>query len=419
MLSKHDNELLTRTERGTPMGELMRRYWIPALLSEEIPAPDCPPVQVRILGEQLVAFRDSKGQIGLLEENCSHRGTSLYYGRNEECGLRCIYHGWKYDVDGNVLDTPAEPPGSKLKDKVKHLAYPTREAAGIVYAYLGPPEKMPLFPNYDWHQVPLSYTYVTKRFMECNYLQGVEGEVDSSHLSLLHRSFKPTPRQALFAEDSSPIFEIEEKDFGLVLTALRKTEGTKQYVRISTFVLPMVTCIPSGPREGERLQGYEIKIYVPTDDFHSWRYDVGFAKSSEVNNENVGSFLPFRRKQMGPDYKGVRNIHNHYLQDRQAQKTDNYTGIQGFVNHDACATESMGPLYDRSREHLGLSDKGVIAMRRFLLDVLRDFQAGKEPPHIVRDPAENSFPDIFAGTAIIPAGIDWRDALDEARPAGS
>jgi hypothetical protein len=181
----------------------------------------------------------------------------------------------------------------------------------------------------------------------------------------------------------------------------------------------MVTCIPSGPREGERLQGYEVKIYVPTDDFHSWRYDLGFAKTTEVSDDNVGSFLPFRKKQIGPDYKGIRNIHNHYLQDREAQKTDNYTGIPGFANHDACATESMGPLYDRSREHLGLSDKGVITLRRFLLDVLSAFRAGKEPPHIVRDPALNHFPDIFAGTAIIPADVNWRDALDEARPAGS
>jgi phthalate 4,5-dioxygenase len=413
MLSKSDNELLTCTDRGAPMGDLMRRYWIPALLSEEIPVPDCPPVQVKMLGENLVAFRDSNGRIGLLEEHCSHRGTSLYYGRNEQCGLRCIYHGWKYDVEGNVLDTPAEPAGSTLKGKVKHPSYPTREAAGIVYAYLGPAEKMPLFPNYEWHQVPSNYTYVTKRFMECNYLQGVEGEVDSSHLSLLHRSFKPTPRQALYAEDSAPIFEIEQRDFGLLLAALRQTEGIKQYVRISTFVLPMVSCIPAGPREGERLQGYEIKFYVPTDDGHSWRYDLGFAKTRPVGDENG------RRKQVGPDYKGIRNINNHYLQDREAQKTDSYTGIQSFLNHDACATESMGPLYDRSREHLGLSDKGVIAMRRLLLDVLRDFQAGKEPPHIIRKPEDNHFPGIFAGTAIISANVNWREALDEARPAGS
>ena len=166
MLPKEQNELLARTGPGTPMGDLMRRYWMPALLSEEIPAADSPPVQVRLLGEELVAFRDSKGRIGLLDEHCAHRGASLFYGRNEGCGLRCIYHGWKYDVDGNVLDTPAEPPDSDFKTKVHQTAYPTREAAGVIYAYLGPRDKIPLFPNYEWMLVPLNQTYVTKALLE-------------------------------------------------------------------------------------------------------------------------------------------------------------------------------------------------------------------------------------------------------------
>ena len=189
MLPKQENELLTRTNPGSPMGELMRRYWIPALLSEEIPEPDCPPVQVRHLGEELVAFRDSKGRIGLLEEHCSHRGTSLFYGRNEDCGLRCIYHGWKYDVEGKVLETPAEPQGSDFKSKIQHTAYPTKEIAGIVFAYMGPRDKAPLFPNYEWTRVPLNHTYVTKCVLECNYLQGLEGECDKAHLSFLHSTF--------------------------------------------------------------------------------------------------------------------------------------------------------------------------------------------------------------------------------------
>ena len=187
MLPKELNELLTRTGPGTPMGAFLRRYWLPALLSEEIPTPDCPPVQVRLLGEELVAFRDSEGRIGLLEEHCLHRGTSLFYGRNEECGLRCIYHGWKYDVAGRVLDTPAEPAGSTFKDRLQHVAYPTHEAGGMIFAYLGPPDKQPLFPSYSWAQLAPEHTYVTKSLLECNYLQGLEGECDSSHLSFLHR----------------------------------------------------------------------------------------------------------------------------------------------------------------------------------------------------------------------------------------
>src|SRR5262245_2992042 len=155
MLSKEENELVTRTDRGTPMGELMRAYWIPALLSKEIPEPDCPPVQVRILGEELVAFRDSEGRIGLLDEHCSHRGTSLFYGRNQECSLTCVYHGWRYDVEGNVLDTPAEPAGSTFRERLRHPSYPTHEAGGMIWAYLGPREHMPLFPNIEWANVPV------------------------------------------------------------------------------------------------------------------------------------------------------------------------------------------------------------------------------------------------------------------------
>src|SRR3954465_6770612 len=161
MLSKELNDLLTHTGSGTPMGDFLRRYWLPALLSEEIPAPDSPPVQVRLLGEELVAYRDTEGRIGLLEEHCLHRGTSLFYGRNEQCGLRCIYHGWKYDVTGRVLDPPAEPADSSFKERLRHVAYPPPEAGGMIFAYLGPPEKQPLFPNYSWAQLAPEHTYVT------------------------------------------------------------------------------------------------------------------------------------------------------------------------------------------------------------------------------------------------------------------
>src|SRR5687767_11877723 len=202
MLSKEQNDLITRTDSGTPMGDMMRRYWLPVLLSEEIRAPDCPPVQVRVLGEDLVAFRDSNGRIGLMDEHCSHRGTSLFYGRNEEAGLRCIYHGWKYDVAGTVLDTPAEPAGSTFKDRVKHPGYATHEAGGMIFACLAPPDRVPPFPCYSWTALPLDRTYVTKSLLECNYLQGLEGECDSSHLSILHREFEASDlRMVLYTRD--------------------------------------------------------------------------------------------------------------------------------------------------------------------------------------------------------------------------
>ena len=405
MLSKEDNELLTRTNSGTPMGNLLRRYWIPALLSEEIPAPDCPPVRVRLLGEELVAFRDTRGRIGLVGEHCAHRGTSLFFGRNEDCGLRCVYHGWKYDVNGNVLETPAEPGESDFRKKLRHTAYPTHEANGVIYAYLGPAELIPLFPNYEWTQVPLEFTYVTKCLLECNYLQGLEGECDSSHLSFLHRAFSNERNQPLYKSDTAPIYETEDTDFGVRLIATRQTEN-QHYVRFSAFVMPVYGCVPAG-RPTNELEGYEIHTYVPADDEHCWRYDIGFRRDRAVRDDEV-----HRRKQINPDYTKVRNARNDYLQDRQMQQDINFTGIEDFLNHDACATESMGAIFDRSREHLGVSDKAVIAVRKFLLTAVKELQQGKEPPHQIRDSNGNRFPHIDCFAHMVPRNLSWRQKFD-------
>ena len=406
MLSKADNELLTQINPGTPMGNLIRHYWVPALLSEEIPQPDCPPVRVRMLGEELVAFRDSQGRIGLLGERCAHRGTSLFYGRNEECGLRCIYHGWKYDVDGNVIDTPAEPGDSDFRKKLHHTAYPTHEAGGVIYAYLGPGDNMPLFPAYEWTQVPLDQTYVTKCLLECNYLQGLEGECDSSHLSFLHRAFTNERNQSLYKSDTAPVYETEETEFGVRLIAIRNSADNQQYVRMSAFVSPVYGCVPAG-RPTNELDGYEIHTYVPADDTHCWRYDIGFRRTRPVQEDEV-----HRRRQIGPDYLRIRNARNDYLQDRQMQKTVNFTGIEDFLNHDACATESMGPIFDRSKEHLGVSDKAVIAVRKFLLSSLKALRDGKQPPHIVREAQRNWFPHIDCFAYLLPRAVPWRQRFD-------
>ncbi|HEU4342268.1 MAG TPA: Rieske 2Fe-2S domain-containing protein [Candidatus Binatia bacterium] len=411
MLSREDNQLLTQTGAGTPMGNLIRRYWIPALLSEEIPEPDCSPVRVRMLGEQLVAFRDTQGRLGLIGEHCAHRGTSLFFGRNEECGLRCVYHGWKYDVDGNVLDTPAEPGDSEFRKKLRHGAYPTHEAGGVIYAYLGPRDKMPLFPNYEWTQVPLDQTYVTKCLLECNYLQGLEGECDSSHLSFLHRAIDNARNQSLYKSDTAPIYETEEADFGVRLIATRAAADNQHYIRFSAFVLPVYGCVPAG-RPANELDGYEIHTYVPADDTHCWRYDIGFRRTRPVRDDEV-----HRRKQIGPDYLRIRNARNNYLQDRQMQKTVNFTGIEDFLNHDACVTESMGPIFDRSKEHLGVSDKAVIAVRKFLLTAVKALQDGKEPPHLVRDPKRNRFPHIDCFAYLLSRTVHWRQHFDYLTPS--
>ena len=406
MLSQEDNQLITETGPGTPAGNLLRRYWIPALLSEEIPSRDCAPVRVKMLSEELVAFRDTQGRIGLIAENCAHRGTSLFFGRNEECGLRCIYHGWKYDVDGNVVETPAEPADSDFKKKLRHTAYPTHESGGVIYAYLGPREKLPLFPNYEWTQVPLEFTYVTKCLLECNYLQGLEGECDSSHLSFLHRAFNRDGNQPLYQADSSPFYETDDTDFGVRLVATRNAPNQQQYVRVSSFVMPVYGCVPAGRGAGE-LDGYEIHTYVPADDRHCWRYDIGFRRSRAVSEDEV-----HRRKQIHPDYTRIRNARNNYLQDRQVQKTRTFTGIEDFLNHDACATESMGAIFDRSREHLGVSDKAVIAVRKYLLTTIKDLQRGTEPPHVVYDAGKNWFPHVDCFAYLLPEKISWRQHFD-------
>ena len=397
MLSRKENELLTRADLNDPMGALISRYWIPALLSEEIPLPDSPPVQVKLLGQQLVAFRDTDGRIGLLAEHCAHRGTSLFYGRNEGSGLRCIYHGWKYDVEGNVLETPAEPPGSDFKNKIRIAAYATKEVAGIIFAYLGPRDKIPLFPNYEWTGIPLSHTYVTKCLLECNYLQGLEGECDSAHTSFLHRTFDEKSQRAHVNLNQAPSYDIEKRDFGLRLAAKRKLPSGENYVRVSTFVMP-VSCWISSRRNKE------AHFYVPVNNQSTWRYDLGFRRVEPVDEHEV-----HRRTQIGPDYRKIRNRDNHYLQDRALQKERDFTGIEDFLNEDACATESMGAICDRTREHLGVSDMGVIELRRFFLDALDSIQNGADPPHLVYDPSENDFPQIDTVWKTLPPGEHWHD----------
>jgi phthalate 4,5-dioxygenase oxygenase subunit len=411
MLAREENALLTRVGPQTPMGTLMRRYWIPALLSEEIPRPDCPPVRVRLLGEDLVAFRDSQGRVGLLDEHCSHRGTSLFFGRNEECGLRCIYHGWKYDIAGNVLDTPAEPPGSTLKNKVHHLAYPCRELAGVVFAYMGPKQEMPLFPKYEWTTLPQEHLYVTKSVQDCNYLQGLEGECDSSHLSFLHRAFSENKRGGgdpdMYGRDGAPQLEGIETDFGVRMISCRNGDGVT-YLRVSNFVMPCYGFVPTGGLKGNP-EGYTIHAHVPLDDTHALRFNFLFRRHRPVSQEEKRL-----EADIGPDYVKVRNIHNNYLQDRQEQTRETFTGMgTHFLVHDSCATESMGRIYDRSKEHLGSGDITVIALRKFLLRAVRALDGGRQPPHVIKTPEQNDMSHIACVVTKIDSAMDPKPYVEE------
>ena len=394
MFTKKQNAILNQTGPGTPLGEVMRRYWVPALMSEEVPEPDCPPVRVHILSEDLVAFRDSNGRIGLLAEHCAHRGTSLFFARNELCGLRCGYHGWKYDVDGNVLDTPAEPPNSRFKAKVKQPAYPTHEVAGIVFAYLGPRDEMPAFPNYEWTNLPLDRTYVAKSYLDCSWLQGLEGESDSAHLNFLHRIFDDSGYEDIYY-GKMPKYETEETDFGLRMVALRDA-GDQTYCRVSSFVMPFSVWIPARTRE--------VHMYVPMTDGSSWRWDFGMSPTPIPPSEPVP-----RRDQLGPGFMRHANLSNDYFIDREEQRTKTFLGLgMNFLNHDAMATESMGKIYDRTTEHLGVSDKGVIALRNRLLKAVESFQKGEPLPHRTLDPEEPmDHIDTFA--LHYPKDSNWRD----------
>jgi phthalate 4,5-dioxygenase oxygenase subunit len=412
MLSHDENEILTRVGPGTAMGELMRRYWLPALLSEEIPAPDCAPVRVRLLGEDLIAFRDSGGKIGLLGEHCAHRGTSLFFGRNEACGLRCVYHGWKYDVEGNVLETPAEPLDSDFRRKLRHTAYPCHEVAGVIFAYLGPPEKVPLLPCYEWLDLTENQVFPVKSFLECNYLQGLEGDFDSSHTSFLHNNNMPD--SARLKRDGAPMLDAEETHYGMRAISIRKVGAEQIYVRMSPFIMPSFSIVPGPPTskfEEDDIRGF--RFWVPVDDRTTWLYILNMRKKPFTAEERktLSSWI-------GADYRRIRNGSNNYLQNRALQNTTSYTGIEAVnpAEQDGCATESMGAIYDRSKEHLGYSDKTIIALRKMLLAALSDFQQGKEPRHIVRDPAINDFSRLRSIKGVLPAGTDWRKILEGLGP---
>jgi phthalate 4,5-dioxygenase len=407
MLSSEENEILTRVGASTPMGELMRRYWIPALLSEEIPVPDCPPVRVRLLGEDLVAFRDSQGRVGLLGEHCAHRGTSLFFGRNEECGLRCVYHGWKYDVDGNVLDTPAEPATSDFKKKLRHVAYPCKEVASMIFTYMGPAEKQPLIPGYAWFTLAEEQVCPVKSYLECNYLQGIEGDFDSSHTSFLHNNnIKNAER---LKRDGAPTLDAEETSYGMRAISIR-TVGTGQiYVRTSPYMMPSFSIVPGPPTakfEEDDIRGF--RFWVPIDDQTTWLYILNMRKRPFTDEERKSL-----RSWIGADYRRIRNLGNNYLQNRELQRTASYTGIEAFnpAEQDGCATESMGTIWDRSKEHLGYSDKTIIALRKMLLRAVSDVAEGKEPPHIIRDPQHNDFSKLRSIKGVLPAGTDWRQIM--------
>jgi phthalate 4,5-dioxygenase len=412
MMTKEENDLLTQIGPGTPAGELLRRYWQPVALSAELPS-EAAPLSIKILGEELVLFRDDKGRPGLLGIHCSHRGTNLSYGRVENGGLRCLYHGWLYDVQGRCLEQPGEPGGGEHRDAIRHPAYPCKEAGGVIFAYLGPGEPS-LFPNYEFLKADPDHLYVAKMFHECNYLQANEGNIDPVHLSYLHRFLENREEQYrgvrgadeshynLVARNLAPIMDIELTDFGVRIYTVRKLADDKAYLRVSYFILPNLSAFP-GQTGGE---GYSVNWHVPIDDIHHWKYTFVYSSGGPLQEK----LLNRERSELTFDYRLIRNEANHYMQDRESMKTKTFTGMGfGFQAHDAFATTSQGAIQDRTEEHLVSSDKAIIAARKFLEKAIRDIQEGREPPHVIRTPDQNRFPHLLIVSDMIPDTSDWKE----------
>ncbi len=384
MKAEH-NRLLTRTGADTQMGALLRRYWTPLLVSSELPENDCPPVRVKALGERLLAFRDSQGRLGLIDEFCAHRGVSLWFGRNEECGLRCPYHGWKYDVNGQCVDVPSEAEASGYARKIKLTAYPLIEAGGILWTYMGAPEHQPEFPGFEWLRLPPGHLYVSKRLQECNYLQAMEGGLDSSHVSWLHSMelhTDPLHKQTLgaaFQADRAPRFEIVESEGGLLIGARRKAEPGQIYWRVTQWILPFYQMIP--PYGDNALNGH---AWTPVDDENCWAWTFTWHPTRPLSDAELsamrgghGVHVEYEPGTFRPKF----NRDNDYGMDRAGQKAGRtFSGVHGVAQQDASVQESMGVIVDRTRENLCTSDNAIIMARQRLLRAAQGLADGVAPP---------------------------------------
>ena len=426
MLTQEQNDLLTRTGPGTPGGALMRRYWQPIALVEEMP-PGAPPKPITILSEELVLFRNGRGELGLMQRKCPHRGADLSFGRIEAGGLRCIYHGWLLDPAGRCLDMPTNPPDSPAKDRISHVAYPCREAAGMILAYMGPGEAPPL-PQFPAFLAPAERVWSYKLYHECNYLQGSEGNVDPQHLSFLHRMASPNVApdvrsqevDALIAADVTPRIDVEETPYGLRLYAVRTIGANEKYVRVTNFIMPNSSAFDGGPvHDPARVKptanaGYQMHWHVPIDDHHHWKFAVVHSHDSPVDaafqDRTIG------RNAVNEPFNTPRRRANAYLQDREEMRARTFAGLGfSFQEQDRFAVESQGPISDRTREHLGASDRGVVAMRRQMLNAIEDIKAGRDPLMVTRDPAANPLAEMCVVSETVPADRDqravWRDFL--------
>jgi phthalate 4,5-dioxygenase oxygenase subunit len=421
MLSREDNETLVRVGPGTPMGALFRLYWLPFFLSKDL-AADAPPKRVKLLGEDLVVFRDSAGRAGLIANACAHRGAPMLFARNEECGLRCIYHGWKYDVTGAVTDMPAEPPRSRLKEHVRITAYPCRERNGVVWTYMGPDAAPPPLPNMEWNLVPGDNVHLSMRVQECNWLQALEGEIDSAHAPILHARIddRGAINDWIAKRDLRPTFECLRQPFGISIAARRRLDEETLYWRVNQFVLPFYSLVPPQSKFPE-LSGH---AWLPIDDEHTMCLMFSYHPTEPLlprmrqlfteghNGRETGHASRHARMPRAPttpyaDYWTRFNINTAFEIDFESQRTTWFSGLPGLWVQDAACQTGVAPIYDRTQENLCASDTGIVMARRLLLETataLRD--RGVRPQGVAE-------PDVFMVRAVslrLPDGTPWADA---------
>ncbi len=427
MLSHEENELLTRVGPGTPMGALLRQYWMPAMLSSELPSADCDPVRVMLVGERLIAFRDSKGRVGLVAEACPHRGASLFFARNEDCGLRCVYHGWKFDVSGACVDMPGRPPDDPLKKKLHARAYPCVERGGIVWAYLGPKSPPPPLPTLEAN-LDESCGRVAATMIENNWLQTVEGDIDMAHLPHLHGDNKRAFEEVTSSKDvvgqassgsagnvARPGKTIEIADttagFAFAVGVASAAEGLTWSV--GHFLFPFFANLPFSK---SKLGSYWVVARVPMDDVHTMSFSMWMRDAPQPPRElmlgSEPSYLPNTNDWFGR-FRLARNGSNDFLLDRNRARKLGGCGVEGQAVQDAAITWSMGPIVDRTREHLGPADVAILHLRKRLLAAVRGLGDGAAPGVDVPDAYR-----VKHGELYVPGDGTWYEELRRQGGAG-
>ncbi|HVV95128.1 MAG TPA: Rieske 2Fe-2S domain-containing protein [Hyphomicrobiales bacterium] len=422
-----DTDIVTRVGPGTPMGNLMREYWIPAALSSELVA-DGPPMRLMLLGEKLIAFRDSFGRVGILDHTCPHRCASLFFGRNEEGGVRCAYHGWKFDVEGNCLDMPNVPPHQAFTEKVKAPAYPTAERAGLVWAYMGKRKEPPPLPAFEAVMLDPAEQMLFAVQRECNYLQALEGDIDTSHFGFLHAG-KVTPEEAdptnqgrYALINRAPEYHVADTEWGTMYAAHRPAEPGQTYWRFAHFLFPFWTL----PPDGNFADHVVARAWVPMDDTHtmffhtSWKKNTSGLRKYKDGNPIIGFAMGNKLRPNDTSWFGRWRLEasadNDYLMDRDVQRTGSYTGITGIHLQDQAITESMGGIADHAKEHLALSDLMIARTRRRLAQAVREHAQGGAAPGVDQ-------PELFAGARsgdfISADTVGWLKAYGDEMRASS